>query len=73
MPEDKEVTEAEKFNPKWLKGLELSTTEIRGKEKEKKRVPVTRPLKESDVLSWKIYGDEVAIVAADGKKHRVAK
>lgn len=70
---EKEVAETEKFDAKWLKGLRYSTTEVQGKGKDAKRVPVSRPLKEDDVLGWKVRGNEVVIVAADGKKYRVEK
>ncbi|HRR40145.1 MAG TPA: hypothetical protein P5244_02815 [Syntrophales bacterium] len=65
------------FNAKWLEGLTFSTSK---EEKVKtdggdrtNHVPETRPLTAADVLSWRIDGQEVVIVAADGRKHRVKK
>jgi hypothetical protein len=67
-----------KFDRKWLNGLKFSTTRIekvKGEDGkvEKKIMPVIRPLKEDDLLDWKVRGNQVVLVAADGQKHRVEK
>lgn len=61
------------FDKKWLKGLKFSTTKVEKIDGKEKRVPVVRLLTEAEVLSWRIDGKQVVIVAADGKKHRVEK
>lgn len=74
--ENKE-TPTEKFNPKWLAGLTFKgATAKKVKEDGRERlrhVPFERPLKESDVLSWREEPTEVVIVTADGRKYRVRK
>lgn len=67
----------ETFDKKWLDRLTFSTST---QEKVKtdsgehvQHVPVTRPLTEKEVLSWRIDGEVVVIVAADGRKHRVKR
>lgn len=60
-----------------IKGLEVREAEVRVIEEDGKKVkrsfPLTRKMREEDVLSWKEYGDEVVIVSMDGRKHRVSK
>jgi len=60
-----------------IKGLEVREAEVRMIEEDGKKVkrsfPLTRKMREGDVVSWKEYGDEVVIVSADGRKHRVSK
>ena len=68
-----EAPAAEQFDPKWIKGLACCDTkkeEIEDGE-ELRHVPVKRALRPGDVLGWKVYGNEVVIVTADGRKHRV--
>ena len=62
---------------KYLEGLIFSTSRPEkynheGVEKVR-HIPVTRELTEKEILDWAIVGNEVVIVAADGKKHRVKK
>lgn len=73
-----QAPEKEAFDPKWLKSLTFATTrkeKVKGDDGEvrEKRVPFTRPLEEDDLLDWKVYGQEVVLVTADGRKHRVKK
>lgn len=65
------------IDEKYLKGLkftgaESEIVEVNGKKKTK-WTPFKRPMKPQDVLAFKEKGDEVVIVAKDGKKHIVAK
>ena len=71
----------EKLDGKYLKGLKFSgSTPVQEKDEKGKETgkiafwkPFERALQEKDVLSFADRGNEIVIVAADGKKHRVAK
>jgi hypothetical protein len=76
---EKEATEEKGVPVKYLAGLTYRDSEEReitdpdtGK-KSTVYAPREKPLKAKDVLSWKDYGDEIVIVAGDGRKHRVKK
>lgn len=71
-------TESKKIDKKWLNGLDFRNTKmekVKGDDGKPKQVRtrVVVPLTEDNVLDWKEYGNEVVIVAADGRKHRVKK
>lgn len=57
-----------------IAGLTFKTNQaIEDKETNKKSyVPRERPMREDDVLSYKVDDDGVTIVSKDGSKHRVA-
>ncbi len=70
----------EKLDKKYLKDLKFNGSrpikeKVDGKETGKvlSWKSFERALKEEDVLSFAERGNEIVIVAADGKKHRVAK
>ena len=74
---DHKEQEAPKFDAKWLKGLSFRTSKKEkvktdGGEKAVYR-PVERPLKEDDLLSWRIDGGQVVLVTKDGRKYRIDK
>lgn len=60
-----------------IKGLEVRDAEVREIEEDGKKVkrhyPLTRKMREDDVLSWKEYSDEVVVVSKDGRKHHISK
>ena len=69
-----------KVDPKWLKGQifrgkkEGEPVKKAGKKiKTRVFIPFQRPLEAADILDFKVYGDEVVIVTADGRKFRVKK
>ncbi|MCF6265237.1 MAG: hypothetical protein L3J57_01675 [Desulfuromusa sp.] len=71
---------AEKLEQKHLKGLKFNGSrpvmeKVDGKETGKilSWKPFERALQEKDVLSFAERDNEIVIVAADGKKHYVAK
>ncbi|WP_028318955.1 hypothetical protein [Desulfobulbus elongatus] len=57
----------------YLAGLTLRTSERLEGENGRRWVPVERPLTPADVLAVSDLGDTVVIVAADGRKHVIAK
>jgi len=68
----------EAFDAKWLKGLTFTDTRMEKVKDEdgkvtEKPVVFQRPLEEDDLLDWKIYGSEVVLATADGRKYRVRK
>jgi hypothetical protein len=68
---------AKKFDPAWLKGLTYSFAEDEVIEKNGRKVhrPIAkkRPLKETDLMSWKDHGETIVIATKDGKKYSVKK
>ena len=75
-----EPVEKEAFNPKWLKDLvfrgrkEGKPIEKPGrKAKLKTFVPFERPMTVEDVLSFRVNGNEVVFVTADGQKRTAKK
>ncbi len=69
--------DADVLDEKYLKGLTFQTSEKRTVREENKLVerfyPKELPLAPEHVLDVKDVGDALIIVAADGRKHRVAK
>jgi len=75
---DEVSTGTEGIDPRWLKGLVYrGRKEGKPVEKDGRKVktftPVEREMKATDVLSFRIEGNEVVIVTADGQKVRVKK
>ena len=75
-----EPVEEEKFNPKYLKDLvfrgrkEGKPKDRPGKKtKLKTFVPFERPMAVEDVLSFRVNGNEVVFVTADGRKRTAKK
>ena len=75
-----EPVEELKVDSKWLKGQifrgkKEGTPIVKPGKKTKTRVfvPFERPLEAADILAFKVDGDEVVIVTADGRKFRVKK
>ena len=75
-----EPVEKEKFNPKWLKDLvfrgrkEGKPIDKPGrKTKVKTFIPFERPMTVADVLSFRVSGNEVVFVTADGRKRTAKK
>lgn len=70
-------TKERKLDPKWIEGLVFRSSEVKEIEEDGRKVkrytPTERPMKPSDVVSWKDYGDHVVLVTADGQKVRVKK
>lgn len=73
-----------KFDAKWLEGLIYHYAEKKMIEKNGRKtlhaIPMTRPLKEEDILTrpdgslaFADYGDKVVIVTKDGRKYTVSK
>lgn len=61
---------------KYLKGLKFKFADrkkvkVEGGPDRIEYTPKVRPLLPSDVLSWKVRGNELTLVAADGQKHVV--
>jgi len=72
-----EEAQEEKFNRDWLKGRKFHDAVPKKVKKDGREVRVYEPreraLKEEDVLAWKVRGNEVSIVTADGQKFTVNK
>lgn len=68
---------AKPIDKKFLAGLTFRTSKakkVQGEDGAKvQHVPVERELAPEDVLDWLDTGAAVVIVAADGRKHTVAK
>lgn len=67
------------FDEAWLEGLvyrdskEVTPEDGQNGRKVKRFQPFERPAEMNDVLSWKVDGDTVAIVLADGSKHQLER